>query len=185
MGRPVCEDDEVLLVDSEGREVADGEVGEMWTRGPYTLHGYYNAPEHNAHAFSADGFYMSGDLMWKHPTGNYVVAGRTKDLINRGGEKISAEEVENLILTHPSVLNVACVPVDHPVLGEQMCVCLVLRPGATLSLAELIDHLLRYELAKHKLPEQLRIFERFPLSPVGKVSKKDLVGVLRSSPAAT
>jgi 2,3-dihydroxybenzoate-AMP ligase len=185
VGRPICEDDEVILMDPEGAEVADGEVGEMWTRGPYTLHGYYNAPEHNARAFSPEGFYMSGDLMWRHPTGNYVVAGRTKDLINRGGEKISAEEVENLILTHPAVLNVACVPVDHPVLGEQMCACVVLRPGATLGLEELVHHLVQFELAKHKLPELLRIFERLPLSPVGKVSKRDLGEVLRSNPALT
>ena len=180
VGRPICDDDEVLLMDPDGREVADGEVGEMWARGPYTLHGYYNAPEHNARAFSPDGFYMSGDLMWKHPSGNYVVAGRTKDLINRGGEKISAEEVENLILTHPAVVNVACVPVDHPVLGEQMCACVVLHPGASLTLEELVSHLLQFELAKHKLPELLREFERFPLSPVGKVSKKDLGVELRA-----
>ncbi len=71
--------------------------------------------------------------MWRHPSGNYVVAGRTKDLINRGGEKISAEEVENLILGHPAVLNVACVPVPDPVLGERMCACVLLRPGLRLT----------------------------------------------------
>jgi 2,3-dihydroxybenzoate-AMP ligase len=175
VGRPICPDDEVLLIGEDGVEVPDGEVGEMWTRGPYTLRGYYNAPEHNARAFSPDGFYMSGDLMFKHRSGNYVVAGRSKDLINRGGEKISAEEVENLILAHPAVKNVACVPIDHEVLGEQMCACVVLHDGATLDLPELVAHLTTYELAKHKLPEVLRVFDAFPLSPVGKVSKKDLV----------
>jgi len=178
VGRPICADDEIRLVGADGVDVADGEVGELWTRGPYTLRGYYNAPEHNTHAFSPDGFYMSGDLMWKHPSGNYVVAGRTKDLINRGGEKISAEEVENLILAHPAVLNVACVPIDHETLGEQMCACVVLRPGAALTLEELVDHLSSYELAKHKLPEHLRIYGAFPVSPVGKISKKDLVAEL-------
>ncbi len=178
VGRPICADDEVRLVGADGHDVPDGEVGELWTRGPYTLRGYYNAPEHNARAFSPDGFYMSGDLMWRHPSGNYVVAGRTKDLINRGGEKISAEEVENLILAHPAVLNVACVPVPHEVLGEQMCSCVVLRPQMTLTLDELVAHLATYELARHKLPERLRIFEAFPLSPVGKISKKDLVAEL-------
>lgn len=181
VGRPICVDDEVRLVNTDGEDVADGEVGELWARGPYTLRGYYNAPEHNARAFSPDGFYMSGDLMWRHPTGNYVVAGRTKDLINRGGEKISAEEVENLILAHPAVLNVACVPVDHDVLGEQMCACVVLKPGAALTLEDLVAHLASYELARHKLPEHLRIYESFPLSPVGKISKKDLVAELNSA----
>jgi 2,3-dihydroxybenzoate-AMP ligase len=184
VGRPICADDEVRLIDELGDEVSDGEVGEMWTRGPYTLRGYYNAPEHNARAFSADGFYMSGDLMWRHPTGNYVVAGRKKDLINRGGEKISAEEIENLILSHPAVLDVACVPVDDPVLGERMCACVVLRPGAALTLPALVDHLQSYELARHKLPEYLQVYAEFPVSPVGKVSKKDLVTGLREHPPA-
>ena len=79
--------------------------------------------------------------MWRHPSGNYVVAGRSKDLINRGGEKISAEEVENLILSHPAVLNVACVPVPDPVLGERMCACVILRPGVTLTLPDLVEFL--------------------------------------------
>jgi 2,3-dihydroxybenzoate-AMP ligase len=178
VGRPVCPDDEVRLVGEDGRDVPDGEVGELWARGPYTLRGYYNAPEHNQRAFSADGFYRSGDLMWRHPSGNYVVAGRIKDLINRGGEKISAEEVENLILTHPAVLNVACVPVPDPVLGERMCACVVLRPGHQLSLGDLVKFLEGQEIARHKLPERLALFDRLPLSAVGKVSKKDLAAIL-------
>ncbi|MFJ6726244.1 (2,3-dihydroxybenzoyl)adenylate synthase [Streptomyces sp. NPDC091281] len=181
VGRPVCPDDEVRLVDENGDDVPDGETGELWARGPYTLRGYYQAPEHNARAFSPDGFYMSGDLMWRHPSGNYVVAGRTKDLINRGGEKISAEEVENLILTHPAVQNVACVPVEDPVLGERMCACVVLRDGSDLDLPGLVDHLTLFELARHKLPERLRVFGSLPLSPVGKVSKKALVEQLREA----
>ncbi|HEX6510656.1 MAG TPA: AMP-binding protein, partial [Chloroflexota bacterium] len=94
VGRPVCLDDEVLLVDDDGHEVPAGELGELWVRGPYTLRGYFRAPEHNARAFTPDGFYKSGDVLRKRPDGNYVVEGRLKDVINRGGEKISAEEVE-------------------------------------------------------------------------------------------
>jgi non-ribosomal peptide synthetase component E (peptide arylation enzyme) len=184
VGRPICPDDEVRLVDSGGQDVPDGEIGELLARGPYTLRGYYNAPEHNQRAFSPDGFYRSGDLMWRHPTGNYVVAGRSKDLINRGGEKISAEEVENLILSHPAVLNVACVPVPDPDLGERMCACVILRPGATLTLPELVEFLTAQEIARHKLPERLAVLERFPLSPVGKVSKKDLGAMLAAEGAA-
>ncbi len=184
VGRPICPDDEVRLVDSGGRDVPDGEIGELLARGPYTLRGYYNAPEHNQRAFSPDGFYRSGDLMWRHPSGNYVVAGRSKDLINRGGEKISAEEVENLILSHPAVLNVACVPVPDPELGERMCACVILRPGATLTLPELVEFLTAQEIDRHKLPERLAVLDRFPLSPVGKVSKKDLGAMLAAEDAA-
>jgi 2,3-dihydroxybenzoate-AMP ligase len=109
-----------------------------------------------------------------HPSGNYMVEGRKKDLINRGGEKISAEEIENLILAHGAVQNVACVPMPDPVLGERMCAYVILRGGATLNLQELVAFLLDQEIAKHKLPERLEIVDEFPLSAFGKVSKKDL-----------
>ena len=174
VGRPLSPDDEVRLVDEDDNEVAAGEVGELLARGPYTLRGYFGVPEYNARAFTSDGFYRSGDLMRRHPSGNYMVEGRKKDLINRGGEKISAEEIENLILTHPAVQNVACVPMPDPVLGERMCAYVILRRGYSLGLPELVLFLMRQEIAKHKLPERLEIVEEFPLSPFGKVSKKDL-----------
>src|SRR5437773_233244 len=173
-GRPICPDDEVRLVDGEGREVAPGEVGELICRGPYTWRGYYGVPEYNARACTRDGFYCSGDLMRRHPSGNYVVEGRKKDLINRGGEKISAEEIENLILSHPAVQNVACVPVPDPNLGERMCACVVLRKGRSLNLPQLVDFLMKKEIAKFKLPESLQILDDFPVSTFGKVSKKAL-----------
>src|SRR5258706_3871259 len=173
-GRPICADDEVRLIDDEGREVAPGEVGELTCRGPYTLRGYYGVPEYNAKQFTAEGFYCSGDLMRLHPSGNYVVEGRKKDLINRGGEKISAEEIENLILSHPAVQNVACVPVPDPNLGEKMCACLVLKKDRNLELAELVEFLKTKEIAKFKLPERLLVVDDFPVSSFGKVSKKAL-----------
>src|SRR5712672_2077700 len=173
-GRPLSPDDEVKLVDEEGREVARGEVGELTCRGPYTLRGYYGVPEYNARQFTPEGFYRSGDLMRQHSSGNYMVEGRKKDLINRGGEKISAEEIENLILSHPAVQNVACVPVPDVELGERMCACLVLQPGSTLSFDELIHFLEGKEMAKIKLPERLLVVDELPLSNFGKVSKKRL-----------
>ena len=173
-GRPICPDDEVRLCDDEGREVPPGEVGELTCRGPYTLRGYYGVPEYNARQFTPDGFYRSGDLMRLHPSGNYVVEGRKKDLINRGAEKISAEEIENLILQHPAVQNVACVPVPDPDLGERMCACVILRRDAALTLKELVDFLMTKEIAKFKLPERLATFRDFPVSTFGKVSKKAL-----------
>ena len=174
VGRPISPDDEVRLVDDDDNEVAPGEIGEFLARGPYTLRGYYGAPEYNARAFTTDGFYRSGDLMRQHPSGNYIVEGRKKDLINRGGEKISAEEIENLILTHPAVQNVACVPIPDAILGERMCACVILRKGRSLALPDLVAFLAEQEIAKHKLPERLEIMDDFLLSPFGKVSKKDL-----------
>ena len=181
-GRPASPADEVYLVDEDGHVVPDGEPGELIVRGPYTLRGYFRSPEHNARAFTPDGFYRSGDLLRKLPSGNYVVEGRVKDLINRGGEKISAEEVENLILSNKAVLNVACVPYPDPVLGERMCACVVLRPGySALSLEELVAFLRGFEIAAFKLPERLEVFDSLPLSGFGKVSKKDLAARLAGS----
>lgn len=178
VGRPVCEDDEIMLLGDDDQPVAPGEVGELCCRGPYTLRGYYRAPEHNARAFTPDGFYRSGDLMRQHPSGNYMVEGRKKDLINRGAEKISAEEIENLILAHPAVVNVACVAMPDPLMGERNCACLILRDGETLTLAALVEYLMTQEIAKFKLPERVEVFDTFPLSNFGKVSKKDLVVIV-------
>ncbi len=184
-GRPICPDDEVRLVDEDDNVVAPGEVGEFCARGPYTLRGYYGASEYNAKAFATDGFYRSGDLMREHRSGNYIVAGRKKDLINRGGEKISAEEIENLILSHRAVQNVACIAVPDPDLGERMCACVILKPGAELTLAELVAFLAGKEIAKFKLPERLALLEDFPLSAFGKVSKKTLVETVSKQGTAT
>jgi 2,3-dihydroxybenzoate---[aryl-carrier protein] ligase len=178
VGTPVCPDDEVRLVDDDDNIVPFGEVGEMCCRGPYTLRGYYGVPDYNARVFSADGFYHSGDLMRQHPSGAFIVEGRKKDLINRGGEKISAEEVENLILSHPAVKNVACIPVPDPNMGERMCACILLRDGAGLSFEELKKFLMGKEIAKFKLPERMEILQDFPLSTFGKVSKKKLVEMI-------
>jgi 2,3-dihydroxybenzoate-AMP ligase len=173
-GRPVCPDDEVKLLDEDDREVAMGEVGELTVRGPYTLRGYFGVPEYNARQFTSDGFYRSGDLMRMHPSGNYVVEGRKKDLINRGGEKISAEEVENLILMHPAVQNVACVPMPDENMGEKMCAFVILKAGQSLALKELVAFLVTKEIARFKLPERLEVLADFPVSTFGKVSKKAL-----------
>lgn len=172
-GAPVCEDDEIKVVDDEGIEVPDGTPGELLTRGPYTINGYYNAAEKNKEAFTADGFYRMGDIVRK--VGRYVFTeGRKKDLINRGGEKISCEEVENLILRHPAVKAVTLVAMPDPVFGEKACAFVIPRQGMGLGFEELIAFLRTQGIASFKLPERLEVVEEFPTSPVGKILKKDL-----------
>jgi len=183
-GRPVSPDDEVRIVGEDGRDVPAGEIGELICRGPYTIRGYFRAAEHNRVAFTPDGFYRTGDMVRRHPSGNLIVEGRKKDLINRGGEKISAEEVENLILAHPAVLNAAVVAMPDPVLGERACAFVVLREGATLELPSLTRFLEDKRIARFKLPERLEVVARFPTTAVGKVSKKDLRDEIRRRLAA-
>ena len=173
-GRPVSAADEIRIVDDDGEEVAPGAVGELITRGPYTIRGYYKSEEYNRLAFTADGFYRTGDMVRLHPTGNLVVEGRRKDLINRGGEKISAEEIENLMLGHENIHMAAVVAMPDPVMGERSCAFVFLKPGHSLTLDQLTGFLQDKQIAKFKLPERLEIIESFPLSGMGKVSKKAL-----------
>lgn len=177
-GRPVSPDDEIKILDENDNEVEPGEVGEFCVRGPYTLRGYFGVPEHNKRAFTTDGFYRSGDLMRRHPSGNYIVEGRIKDLINRGGEKISAEEVENIILQHPAVKNIACVPMPDERLGERMCAFVETQNEKRLTFEELILFLESKEIAKFKFPERLELIDTFPVSTFGKVSKKSLAALI-------
>jgi len=172
-GAPVSDLDQIRVVDDEGREVPDGEPGELVTSGPYTIRGYYNAPQINAAAFMADGSYRMGDIVRKR--GRHVYTeGRRKDLINRGGEKISCEEVENLIFGLPQVRQASLVAMPDPVFGEKACACVVLQPGAQLSFDELVDHLRAQRIATFKLPERLEVMDSFPVSPVGKILKRQL-----------
>lgn len=173
-GRPLSPDDEVRLVDEAGEDVPDGEPGALLTRGPYTPRGYYRAPEQNARAFTPDGWYRSGDICRRTPEGYLVVEGRDKDMINRGGEKISAEEVENLVYQLPAVSQVAAVAMPDPQLGERVCVYVVPRPGATLTLDEVRESMDAAGVARFKLPERLELVGELPTTKVGKIDKKAL-----------
>ncbi|HEY3043391.1 MAG TPA: hypothetical protein VGJ39_05175 [Vicinamibacterales bacterium] len=133
--------------------------------------GYFRADDHNARSFTADGFYRTGDVVRIHD-GNLVVEGRIKDLINRGGEKISAEEVESLILAHPAVMQAAVVAMSDRVLGERVCAFLVMRHGADVAREELNQFLLGQGLAKFKLPERVEAIGEMPLTNVGKINEQ-------------
>ncbi|NDI84724.1 (2,3-dihydroxybenzoyl)adenylate synthase [Undibacterium crateris] len=172
-GRPMSPDDEVLVVDQEGVPVADGETGLLLTRGPYTFRGYYQAPDHNRQVINADGFYASGDLVQKTADGYLRVVGRVKDQINRGGEKIAAEEIENLLLKHPAILQAALISIPDAALGEKSCACIVVS-DSTLRAVSLRQYLREQGVADFKLPDRFQILERLPLTAVGKTDKQSL-----------
>ncbi|HEU4327498.1 MAG TPA: (2,3-dihydroxybenzoyl)adenylate synthase [Roseiflexaceae bacterium] len=172
-GRPISPDDELLLLDDEDRPVAPGEIGHLLTRGPYTIRGYYRAEEHNARAFTSDGFYRTGDLARLTPEGYLVVEGRAKDQINRGGEKIAAAEIEEAIRQHPAVHDVAVVAIPDAFLGERSCAFVIPR-GERPRPAELSAFLRAQGLAAYKIPDKVEFVDSFPKTGVGKVSKQAL-----------
>jgi 2,3-dihydroxybenzoate-AMP ligase len=173
-GRPMCPDDEVRLVDELDHDVPEGEPGSLLTRGPYTPRGYYKAAEQNARAFTEDGWYRSGDICRRTSDGNLVVEGRDKDMINRGGEKISAEEVENLVYQLPAVAQVAAIAMPDPQLGERVCLYVVPRPGTSVTLEEIRESMEQVGVARFKLPEHLVLVDELVSTKVGKIDKKAL-----------
>jgi len=142
-------------------------------RGPYTIRGYYKAPENNKSGFTADGFYKMGDLV-RLKNGYLYCEGRSKDLINRGGEKISCDEVEKHMLANPKIKSAALVAMPDPVFGEKACAFVILQEDQSMDLEDLKTYLLAQKIAKFKLPERLEIADSFPISPAGKILKKEL-----------
>jgi 2,3-dihydroxybenzoate-AMP ligase len=181
-GRPVSPADEILVTDARGLPVPDGETGELLTRGPYTLRGYYRSPEHARTHFTDDGFYRTGDLVRRLPSGHLRVVGRVKDQINRGGEKIDATEVEEHLLAHPGIGAAAVVAAPDPELGERSVAFLVSDAAAGDGAAgdgapdvrEVAAFLRERGLAAHKAPDRVRSVPRLPLTPVGKIDKNAL-----------
>lgn len=183
-GRPMSAFDEVRVVDELDQPVPKGEVGHLQTRGPYTIRGYYRAPEHNRKAFTSDGFYRTGDLVREIDGGYLVVEGRDKDQINRGGEKISAEEVENQLLAHVDVLDAAVVAMPDAYLGERTCALVILKDKARpLSLIQARKFLKARGLADYKLPDKLETVDAFVTTKMGKVDKRALRERFASLPA--
>ena len=173
-GRPLSDGDEVRIVDDIGLDLPDGVPGALLTRGPYTPRGYYRAAEQNARAFTPDGWYRSGDIVRRRPDGNLVVEGRDKDMINRGGEKISAEEVENLVYQLPQVTQVAAVAMPDAQLGERVCLYAALKPGTTLTVEEIRASMDAAGVASYKWPDRLELVDELPTTKVGKIDKKAL-----------
>jgi 2,3-dihydroxybenzoate-AMP ligase len=176
-GAPVSVADEIRVVDEHGTEVGAGQQGELTVRGAYTPRGYYAAPGHNKTAFTADGYYKTGDLVRQTDTGHLIVVGRIKDQINRGGEKIAPAEVEGALLAHPAIESVALVGEPDERLGERSIAYIVQRGDAAPTRRELAAFLAQTGLAASKAPDRVRIIDTMPLTPLGKIDKKALNSV--------
>jgi 2,3-dihydroxybenzoate-AMP ligase len=174
-GRPLSAADEIRVVDEGGRDVPPGNVGQLLVRGPYTVRGYHGAPEQNATAFTTDGWFRTGDLVRTTATGHLVVEGRLKDVVNRGGEKVPAAEVEDHLAAHPRVAQAALVGMPDPLLGERTCAYIVAEGKAgSPSLADLTGFLRERGLAAYKMPDRLEIVDALPRTGADKVDKRRL-----------
>jgi 2,3-dihydroxybenzoate-AMP ligase len=178
-GRPISPDDEILIVDDQGNPVAEGEAGNLLTRGPYTIRNYHNDPGANSRSFTQDGFYKTGDIVKRTPEGYLVVQGRATDHINRAGEKISADEVEDHLLAHPNVFDAAVVSIPDPFLGERIC-AFVIPQGEKPKGPALKAFMRSRKVADFKVPDQIVFVDAFELTAVGKVSRKELRTRLRA-----
>ncbi|PZO65016.1 MAG: 2,3-dihydroxybenzoate-AMP ligase [Paracoccus denitrificans] len=180
-GRAISPDDEVLILDDDGQPVPDGESGHLLTRGPYTIRAYHNDPAANARSFTDDGFYRTGDIVRRLPGGYLVVQGRAGDHINRAGEKISAEEIEDHLLAHPGIFDAAVVSIPDEVLGERSCAFVIAAPGERPRIPDIKAFIRKRGIAEFKVPDQVVFVDSFDTTAVGKVSRNVLRARLRDS----
>ncbi|ADG80263.1 AMP-dependent synthetase and ligase OS=Tsukamurella paurometabola (strain ATCC 8368 / DSM /CCUG 35730 / CIP 100753 / JCM 10117 / KCTC 9821 / NBRC 16120/ NCIMB 702349 / NCTC 13040) OX=521096 GN=Tpau_3685 PE=4 SV=1 [Tsukamurella paurometabola] len=182
-GRPISPDDEVRVVDDDGAPVPAGAAGHLLTRGPYTIRGYLGGVD--AASFDAEGFYRTGDIVRRLPSGHLVVEGRAKDQINRGGEKIAAEEVENHLVAHPAVIDAAVVAVADEFLGERTCAVILGAPGEDRPTVPQLKKFVRERgVAAYKVPDRIEFVDAFPTTGVGKISRRELRRALADLVAA-
>ena len=174
-GTPVSPADEVKIVDERDEEVPTGVFGELLSRGPYTIDGYYMAEETNRTSFTEDGFYRTGDKAMWTGKGHLRMGGRIKEQINRAGEKIMPSEVEGYLCQHPNIKEAAVVGVPDEVLGNRICAYVMLEVEKQVDLREIHQFLKSIGVAFYKLPDQVESIDFWPLTSVGKIDKKVLV----------
>jgi len=175
IGKAVCPHDELKVVDPDGDEVPVGVDGELVSRGPGIFTGYFKSSlEERASMFTKDGFFRSGDQARKDESGNIWITGRIKDIIIRGGDNISAIEIENLMSGYPGIIDSAVVGMPDKILGERTCAYVVAKPGVEVTLEKIVSFLKSKGASTLQLPERIEVIEELPMTKVGKVDKKKL-----------
>jgi 2,3-dihydroxybenzoate-AMP ligase len=174
VGRPVCPYDTIKIIDEKGQEVPFGAEGELVSKGPGIFTGYFKSQEENSQIFTQDGFFKTGDKARKDQFGNITITGRIKDIINRGGEKISALEIEHRLSTHPAIHETAVVGMPDQVLGERICAYVVPKEGTNPTFDEIIAFLKGNGASVQQLPERIELVKDLPVTKVGKVDKNAL-----------
>jgi 2,3-dihydroxybenzoate-AMP ligase len=174
IGRKDCPYTDLKIIDSNNNELPPNTEGEMVTKGPTIFTGYFNSPEINKDAFTHDGYFRTGDLAKIDEKGNIQITGRIKDIILRGGESISATEIEKLLIAHPDVRDVAVIGMPDKDLGERICAYIQISAGSKVSADKIILFLKNKGASLLQLPERIEFIDAMPLTKVGKVDKKAL-----------
>jgi 2,3-dihydroxybenzoate-AMP ligase/mycobactin salicyl-AMP ligase len=175
VGKPTCPYDTYKIVDGRGRSLPRNTPGELLIKGPGVFTGYYRAPEENRKAFDKHGFFRTGDLAVMDDAGNITITGRIREMINRGGESISAVEIEKLIACHPGVAAVAVIGMPDHEMGERVCAYVQPKPLAKIDFEEMIASLKSEKASVLQLPERIEFIDSLPLTGAKKVDKKVLL----------
>ena len=174
VGRPTCPYDTYKVIDRNRNELPIHTQGELVLKGPGVFTGYYNNPEENKAVFTEDGFFRTGDVAKIDEKGYITLTGRIKEMINRGGESISATEIERLITRHPDVAVVAVIPMPDPLMGERVCAYIQSKPGAELTFEHIIAFLRAEKASVLQLPERIEFVDQIPYTGAQKIDKKSL-----------
>jgi 2,3-dihydroxybenzoate-AMP ligase len=162
------------IVNDRNEETQVGEIGELVANGLLNLRGYFRNPDENARAFDEKGFFHTGDLMSRRQDGRFVVEGRKKDMVIRGGENVYPEAVEDLLIRHPKVMYVAVVGMPDDKLGEKLCAFIQPEEGQSINFDEVKSHMEEHGVAVFQWPERLEILDGWPLTAVNKIDKRRL-----------
>jgi 2,3-dihydroxybenzoate-AMP ligase len=171
-GRPQCPYSHFKILDTDGNELPLNTSGELVTKGPTIFTGYFKSDEANKDAFTNDGYFRTGDLAEIDEKGYIRITGRIKDIILRGGESISATEIEKLIANHPDIHDVAVIGMPDKDLGERICAYVQLCSSAELDAEEILLFLRRQGASILQLPERIEFIDPIPLTKVGKTDKE-------------
>ncbi len=175
VGIPTCPYDSYKIVDQNGNELPPDTPGELIVKGPGIFTGYYKMPQENEKVFDQNGYFRTGDQAMINAQGDFVLTGRIKEMINRGGESISATDIENLMIAHPDILAVAVVPMPDPEMGERACAYLQLKPGIELGFEAIISYLKGRGASVLQLPERIEFVDAMPYTKAEKIDKQALL----------
>ena len=179
VGVPTCPYDSYIIVDQNGNSLPTNTPGELIVKGPGIFSGYYKMPQENHKVFDQNGYFKTGDQALVNDQGDFVLTGRIKEMINRGGESISATDIENLMISHQDITAVAIVPMPDAEMGEKVCAYVQCKPGVELGFETIISYLKARGASVLQLPERIEFVDQLPHTTAEKIDKRALIEDIR------